>query len=705
MRIGPSLAVLAGLPSLLAPPAFATCDIASIAAGAGPVMEAGEGARDCLARSATGQGVAPTADGGDATATQSDRLDFYVDPEGDDAWRGDIAEPLADLTDGPLASLSAARDAARAAGVPSRIVVRGGDYYLKEPVVFDERDAGLIVIAECGEAAVLHGGPVVTGWKQRPDGRWVAPVALGPDERVAALFVDGVAQPESRFPNAPADRDPRRGWLFAAKPAGDPWAGNTQFRFHAGDLPALGDTDGLVAHIVGGYQPGSQWGSDTLPVVAIDWKTDTITTKGTGYFFTSEGSRYFLSGVEALLDAPGEWWFDTRSASLEVIADSPSFAGANVVAGVLPTLIRLQGADDMVISGLHLRDGAPAGTGKYGTETRGFGAVRVERSSGVHLLGNVIEDVGVGIHVAESENVVIARNQIRNVAGNGIYLGTLYDSFRKSSGAQILSNHIADIGQVYFESAGIWFQAADNVRIADNLIENTAQFGIAGGSIWGAQDSVYGALIEHNEVRNANQQTADGGAIKMMGMQGDSLESTIRFNRVTGTGQLMNRPDGSFWPAGYENVSEWPTPISWAIYTDGRASGVRIEANSLVGNISAIGINGGWSNVVTGNAISGGSGAAFRIDDGTGRDWRPSWAQQNLIVGNTVSIDSRDAVVASVYFPGHGVDYVHFSDNRYCGTLADTSFQVQPIIMPSGRFGDLEELQQSGLDTGSLSIP
>ncbi|MGO8658324.1 right-handed parallel beta-helix repeat-containing protein, partial [Rhizobium ruizarguesonis] len=82
----------------------------------------------------------------------------------------------------------------------------------------------------------------------------------------------------------------------------------------------------------------------------------------------------------------------------------------------------------------------------------------------------------------------------------------------------------------------------------------------------------------------------DCGAIKMMGEQADPLNSTIRSNLVTGTGHLMNRVDGTFWPPGYENTSEWPSPISWAIYTDGKASGLRIEGNTLSGNVAAIGI-------------------------------------------------------------------------------------------------------------------
>ncbi|MBY5455923.1 right-handed parallel beta-helix repeat-containing protein (plasmid) [Rhizobium beringeri] len=635
------------------------------------------------------------------------RTIFYVSPDGRDTWSGLLPTSDDQGGDGPFASIEKARDAAREKGGTNIIALGKGDYYLTQPIVFDARDKGLILTERCNEAPILHGGQRVLDWTRQADGRWTAPLKLPPGEGVGDLFVNGIRQIRARFPNAPADGDPRKGWLFAAKcePAIDMREGNTRFCFHAGDLPAVDDTSGLVVDIVGGYQPGSQWGNDTLPVVSIDAARRTVHTKGTGYFFTAEGSRYFLTGAKALLDAPGEWWYDLAAGQLHYIPVDQSLPNSVVVAGILPTFFKLEGANGMVVSGLEIRDGAPEGSGKFYTETRGYGAIRIEHADGVKIVGNSIENVGVGVHVTESKDALIAGNVIANVAGNGVYVGTNYGTFGKSNGPRILSNHIHDIGKVYIETAGIWFQAADNVWIANNLIENTAQFGIAGGSLWGSNDAVYDAVIEHNVIHNANQQTADGGAIKMMGEQADPLNSIIRSNVVTGTGHLMNRVDGSFWPPGYENTSEWPSPISWAIYTDGKASGLRIEGNTLSGNVAAIGINGGWSNVVAGNVITHGSGAAFRVDDGTGRGWRPPWARPNRIEENVVSADSDSGIVAYVNTPDLGLGFVQFARNRYSGNLNNNSFRISPEIMRSGEFGSLRDLQKVGADTGSVVAP
>src|SRR5690606_10136383 len=136
-----------------------------------------------------------------------------------------------------------------------------------------------------GETPVLHGGPSVINWEPQADGSWTAKLDLPSGETVGDLIVDGVVQTQARYPNAPEDGDPRKGWLFADAPDVDAWLGNTRFRFHAGDVLELTDMTGLTANIVGGFQPGTQWGSDTLPVVSINAATRTIFTRGTAYFF------------------------------------------------------------------------------------------------------------------------------------------------------------------------------------------------------------------------------------------------------------------------------------------------------------------------------------------------------------------------------------------------------------------------------------
>ncbi|WP_177215280.1 right-handed parallel beta-helix repeat-containing protein [Tranquillimonas alkanivorans] len=591
---------------------------------------------------------------------------LHVSPLGNDQWSGRFPAPLKDGTDGPMASFEAARDAARAIGEAVRIIVHGGDYFLRSAVEFDERDSGLSLIAAEDELPVLHGGMEVADWVEDRDGRWSARVDLPEGAGIGGLFVDGRRQIKARFPNAPEDGDLRGGWLFARTPApGDESLGNTRFGARPGDLPVLDDVSGVVAHVTGGLFPNTQWGSDTLPVLSIDAAKDLVHVAGTGYFFTGAGSRYYLAGAESFLDAPGEWWFDDGNARLHYIPGSgvdPS--DARMTVAILPTFFRFAGTEDISVEGLSFRNGAPEGSGKYATDMRSFGAIRIIGGDRMRVHRNYFENVGVAIHVAESDDVTISGNDIAHVAGNAIFFGPQYGTFGRSDNGAIIGNRIRDVGEVYFESAGIWFQASRNLRIAFNFVERAAQFGISGGSLWGDQDASHRAVIEYNLVLRTNQATADGGAIKMMGAQSTPLDSSIRYNVVTGTDQLMARPDGSFWPPRYEKLNEWPSPISWAIYMDGRASGVSVVGNLLARNVTGIGINGGWNNEVRRNVVLSGTGCAFRVDDLTGRGWRPDWARPNSIERNFAQV-SNGGCAANINAPDHGTEYVEISDNFF----------------------------------------
>jgi len=110
--------------------------------------------------------------------------DFYVATDGDDRWSGRLEEPNAERTDGPLASVSRARqlvgelkskDAARAE--PIVVAIRGGTYHLEKPLVFEPADSGtpnapVVYQAFKGERPILSGGTRISGWQVGADGRW-----------------------------------------------------------------------------------------------------------------------------------------------------------------------------------------------------------------------------------------------------------------------------------------------------------------------------------------------------------------------------------------------------------------------------------------------------------------------------------------------------------------------------------------------------
>src|SRR3954464_16060237 len=75
--------------------------------------------------------------------------DFFVAPDGNDAWSGNLNAPNAAKNDGPFATVSRAQKAVRelkAAQADRKTAItvqlRGGFYALKEPLVFSTEDSG-----------------------------------------------------------------------------------------------------------------------------------------------------------------------------------------------------------------------------------------------------------------------------------------------------------------------------------------------------------------------------------------------------------------------------------------------------------------------------------------------------------------------------------------------------------------------------------
>ncbi len=108
------------------------------------------------------------------TKLDIERADLYVSPAGNDAWSGTSPTPNADRADGPLATLTRARDVIRAlkgsSGIPEGgivVEVLRGSYEMPRPLTLSAEDSGTetdpIVFRSRGES-VLIGGKSLKGF-------------------------------------------------------------------------------------------------------------------------------------------------------------------------------------------------------------------------------------------------------------------------------------------------------------------------------------------------------------------------------------------------------------------------------------------------------------------------------------------------------------------------------------------------------------
>ncbi|MGE5612219.1 MAG: hypothetical protein ACM359_23430, partial [Bacillota bacterium] len=246
---------------------------------------------------------------------------FYVATDGDDRWSGHLAAPNADRTDGPLASLTAARDAlrrARAAGDPGpfTVLVRGGVYRLDSPFILEPLDSGtpeapVVFAAYPNEHPVFSGGRVLTGFRQNGS-LWEAdiPQVKAGQWYFRQLFVNGQRRQPARSPNSGYHR------IAAllpgpASPNAKPVA-RDKFVFAPGDLKPfarLSDVHVVLMH---------SWETSIHPLKSVDVASNTVYFAAPlkewwtiGYWESAQ--RYYVENALELLDQPGEWYLNRET--------------------------------------------------------------------------------------------------------------------------------------------------------------------------------------------------------------------------------------------------------------------------------------------------------------------------------------------------------------------------------------------------------
>jgi parallel beta helix pectate lyase-like protein len=239
-------------------------------------------------------------------------LTLHVAPDGNDAWSGKLDAPNVDKTDGPLASLAGARNAARNARDAGergelRVVIANGTYAFTQPVVFEPQDSGVSYEAAAGAKPVFVGGKKISGWKIGADGVWT--VQLDPAWRFEALWVNGQRARRARMPSdgyinalglpsAPLPGVPLAGELAKTMIEIAPADAAILRGLSAGELR---DVNVVVYH---------SWNETRHRLAGVNVEDGVLQfTGGQRAFFTlAPYHRLHFENLRAALDAPGEWF-------------------------------------------------------------------------------------------------------------------------------------------------------------------------------------------------------------------------------------------------------------------------------------------------------------------------------------------------------------------------------------------------------------
>ncbi|MGQ9729641.1 MAG: right-handed parallel beta-helix repeat-containing protein [Candidatus Zipacnadales bacterium] len=539
-----------------------------------------------------------------AGLTTAEPVTLYVAPNGNDLWSGQLAEVNANRTDGPLATVIGARDALRrlrAAGAATgsaTVLLRGGVYWMPEPLVLEPRDSHITFAAYGEERPVLSGGQRINGWHRGPGGVWSAPVPKGWEFR--QLFVNGQRRTRARSPNEGWFITAGKGPLLIDPATGEEHPQDAQaFVFTAGDLKAwenLNQVEVIVYH---------SWETSRHRIAEVDEANCVVRFTGRAHWpfeRWGKGQRYYVENAPDALDAPGEWYLDPHASVVHYLPlPGEDMEQAEVIAPRLRRLVDLRGDPEV---GLYVEDVTLRGLAFHHQDWELGPNGHSDPQAAVSVPAAVMADGTLGVNIERCEIAHVGEyavwfrhgckrnrfvhNRITDIGAGGVRIGEASMSpteAGESSYNLIDNNHVFDLGHVYPAGVGIWVAQSSHNTISHNEIHDVNYSGLSIGWNWNDEENrCHHNLIEQNHVHHVMQgQLNDGGAIYTLGTSPGSVIRNNVFHDV--------------WPY---------SAIGWGIYLDATTNQYLVEKN-LVYNTLSGGLmyhNGGHQLVIRNNIFA-----------------------------------------------------------------------------------------------------
>jgi regulation of enolase protein 1 (concanavalin A-like superfamily) len=504
------------------------------------------------------------------------KADFYVSVKGNDNWSGNLSEPNSGNSDGPFLTIERAMKAVRdlkskvylPKGIPVEtryigsphpfgsgkdilVYIREGHYSLKQPLMFNPDDGGervetnlptgafeyhklkdyyVTFAAYPGENPVISGGTKVSGWV-KGDKIWTAPFDA---DTVAMLIVNGKRQVLARTPDS--------GYLVPpviSKSTGE-------LHFNKGDIMPWKEMDGNRIIML------LRWHTGINTIIKVDEKDGIATFRTPQEGVVIVPPRYYIENVKALMDTPGEWFFDKNKKELSYIPENGLNDPGQMDASIpkLSSLVEVVGKHGKPVRNLRIYgltfEGAMAGKS----------AISYEFAHSCEFVGNNVRScAGTGVTVNKGcYQTRILRNLFETLDNGGAYV---IGSQNPADGREIIRE--IDISyNKFFDCGGNSIFATNTLMtsITHNYITKTrGRYGIDVGG-WSNQEEAIdgGYTVEYNHLDDVQLDADDSGAIKTAGM---TFNSAVRRNLIHNVHAGFFNDNVGFW---FDNMSQgWTT--------------------------------------------------------------------------------------------------------------------------------------------------
>jgi hypothetical protein len=459
---------------------------------------------------------------------------FYVSPDGSDNWSGTLPARNEAGTDGPLATIEAARDVVRKikndTGLPEGgvcVTVMPGVYSLKHPLQLTDQDSGtqekpVVYRAEGNGAAIISGGVFVDHFVPVTDAAILG--RLDPEAREhvqqKVLDIGDFGSPagggiELFFRGAPMTlaRWPNEGFVQIKDIVVDD---GHKIHGHKGSETGLfvyeEDRPERWTQENDGWLHGYwfwDWSDERQKIASVDLNKKQIQLVEPYHTYGYRKRQwYYAYNMLAELDTPGEWYID-REAGILYFWPPDEIHSGDVIISVLSNLVTLEKSENLTLHG-------------FVFEASRELAVAVRESDNVRIAGCTVRNCGgdaVGIS-GGSDNTVFGC-EIHNMGGGGISLAGGNRETLEPGGHLAENNHIHHYGRWYrMYRKGVSLGGVGN-RAAHNLIHHAPHIGIG----FSGNDH----CIEYNEIHHVCLESNDAGAM-YAGRNWTMRGNVIRFN-------------------------------------------------------------------------------------------------------------------------------------------------------------------------------
>jgi hypothetical protein len=500
-----------------------------------------------------------------------EKADFYVSPKGNDSWSGTLAEPNSTGTDGPFLTLQRAQKAVRTlkaqvykpkdAPIEKRwigsphplgkgkdilVYLREGTYSLNQPLVFSPADGGervetnlptgafeyhklkdhyVTYAAYPGEKPVIMGGIPVTNWTKK-DNVWTARFEA---DSAQMLVVNGKRQILARTPN--------EGYFVPPVIS----TSTSELHFRKGEIKNWKEMEGNRVTML------LRWHTGINTIVKVDEKTGIATFKSPQEGVVIVPPRYYIENVKALLDTPGEWFFDKTTKEISYIPtnDIPDPNKVPAEVPVLNNLVSVNGKLGQPVRNLRF----------YGLTFEGAtpksATISYEFAHACEFVNGEIRSCsGTGLYIHKGcYQTRILQNKLETIDNGGIYA---IGPTQPGDGREITRETLISRNKLY-DCGGINILANYTLMttISHNYLTKTrGRYGIDVGGWANLEEAIDGGyLVEYNHLDDVQMDADDSGAIKTAGM---TFNSVVRRNLIHHVHAGFFNDNVAFW---FDNMS------------------------------------------------------------------------------------------------------------------------------------------------------